>query len=435
MPNSVKRSLRNHHEVVEKVGDQVKADEPLFEVSTDKVDTQVPVAVAGVLTEIRGPGGDTIDVGSAVSPSSVTAPAPRLLLPPPRPSPEPAPAPAPAPEAPAPAAPAPAPAALLPLPVAAAPAPAPLRRTTTVCCRRSCAGSWPTTASIVARHRTAAVGITREDVLDFIDSALPQRRSGPGRCGAAVCGSSYAQLLLPPLRRAPVAARLRRRPGSVTLVELSKIRKLTPEHMIMSKATAPCLQCGQRIDFANVDKARGKVKGEWKAAEGFSLTYLPFISRAVIDALAAFPHLNASLSGDDLIVHDYVDLGIAVDIDFQGLSCRSCVSAEGKRLGAIAGDQRPRQPGEDQEDHARRDQRWHLHHHQQRLGRSVLTMAIINQPQVAILSTDAIVRKPVVVDLPDGTESIAIHRSAISRSTWDHRALRRRPSPPLPASR
>src|SRR5690606_7618906 len=82
--------------------------------------------------------------------------------------------------------------------------------------------------------------------------------------------------------------------------------------------------------------ARGRHKGDWKASEGFSLTYLPFISRAVVDDLADFPHLNASVSDSELVAHRYVDLGIAVDLDYQGLIVPVIRGAEGKRLGAIA---------------------------------------------------------------------------------------------------
>jgi len=161
-----------------------------------------------------------------------------------------------------------------------------------------------------------------------------------------------------------------------------------------------------------------------EAGEGFSLTYLPFISRAIIDALREFPHLNASIDGDNLIVHGYVDLGIAVDLDYTGLLVPVVRNADGKRIRAIA---------REISDLASRAHNRKLLPDEIQGGTftisnngsagSVLTMPIINQPQVAIMSTDAIVRKPVVVTSLDGSESIAIHPVGNLSMSWDHRAF------------
>src|SRR5690606_25111706 len=104
-----------------------------------------------------------------------------------------------------------------------------------------------------------------------------------------------------------------------TAIKLSKIRRLTGDHMVMSKATSPHAFSVVEVDYANVDVVRSDVKESFKQAEGFSLTYLPFITRAIVDGLAEYPHLNASVSGEELIIHNYVDLGIAVDLDYEGL--------------------------------------------------------------------------------------------------------------------
>ncbi|MEO8163221.1 MAG: 2-oxo acid dehydrogenase subunit E2, partial [Ilumatobacteraceae bacterium] len=205
---------------------------------------------------------------------------------------------------------------------------------------------------------------------------------------------------------------------------LSKIRRLTGAHMIASKNTSPHVLSVVEVDYANIDVVRNAVKSEWKAGEGFSLTYLPFIARAVIDALREFPNLNSSIDGDNLIVHNYVDLGIAVDLDYQGLLVPVVRSADTKRLRAIAREiydlsQRARSrkllPDEIQ------GGTFTLSNNGS--AGSVLTMAIINQPQVAIVSTDAIVRKPVVIQLADGSESITIHPVGNLAMTWDHRAF------------
>ncbi len=208
------------------------------------------------------------------------------------------------------------------------------------------------------------------------------------------------------------------------VIALSKIRRLTGSHMVASKSTAPHAFSVVEVDYANVDVARNAVKDSFKSAEGFSLTYLPFISRAIIDAIADYPHMNASIDGDTLVVHKYIDLGVAVDLDYQGLLVPVVRGAEGKRLRAIA---------REIYDLATRARNRKLSPDEISGGTftisnngsagSVLTMAIINQPQVAIMSTDAIVRKPVALRLPDGSESIAIHPVGNLAMSWDHRAF------------
>ena len=194
--------------------------------------------------------------------------------------------------------------------------------------------------------------------------------------------------------------------------------------MLTSKSTSPHAFSVVEVDYHNVDVTRGKVKKQWKDDEGFSLTYLPFISRAVVDALDEFPHLNASVGEGELVVHGYIDLGIAVDLDYEGLIVPVIRGAEGKRLGAIA---------KEIYDLAGRARTKKLMPDEISGGTftisnngsagSVLTFPIINQPQVAILSTDAIVRKPVVAELPDGTEAIVVHPVGNLAMAWDHRAF------------
>jgi len=439
------------------VGDTVAADEALFEVSTDKVDTEVPSPVSGVLTEIRVQEGDTVDVGtviavvgdadaaSAEAPAAAPAEAPAAGAPAEAPvvdapaTEAPLVAPAEAPPAPARAAPepAPAPAPAPPPPPAPAAAPAPP------------AGSSPETAqagdnrllSPVVRRLVNEHGldpdsisgsgpggrITRDDVLDHIDAtganrqapaATPAPVAAPASAPAAPAQTAPAAPASPPT--APPAAASERD----TAVPLSKIRRLTGDHMVMSKATSPHAFSVVEVDFANVDIVRGRVKDEWKATHGFSLTYLPFIARAVIDGLSEFPHLNASVGERDLIVHNFIDLGIAVDLDYDGLLAPVVRDAETKRLAAIAseisdlaGRARTRKLSPDEISGGT----FTLSNNGS--AGSVLTMPIINQPQVGIISTDAIVRKPVVTTGPDGGEAIAIHPVGNLAMSWDHRAF------------
>jgi 2-oxoglutarate dehydrogenase E2 component (dihydrolipoamide succinyltransferase) len=397
------------------VGDTVAEDEPLFEVSTDKVDTEVPSPVAGVLTEIRVPEGDTVAVGTviAVVGAAGSAPAP-AAAPAAAPAPAPLVAPAPAPVA----APTPAPAAA---PVVSAPAPvipplpaAPAASTEGLVLS-------PVVRKIIAENGLDAASIrgtglggriTREDALAAIGSS------------PAVATAAPAVAATPAAAPVPAAAPRVVAGARDEVVALSKIRQVTGAHMVASMGTSATAFSVVEVDFANVDATRGRVKEGFKADEGFGLTYLPFIARAVVDALVDFPHMNASMGDKELIVHRYVDLGIAVDLDYQGLIVPVIRDAEGKRLRAIS---------REINDLATRARSRRLGPDELAGGTftitnngsagSVLTMPIINQPQVAILSTDAIVKKPVVIEVPGYGESIAIHPVGNLAMAWDHRAF------------
>ena len=432
-----------------KVGDAVAADEPLFEVSTDKVDTEVPSPVAGTLTEIRVKEGDTVPVGTVIAVVGASTGA----------SVQPAPAPAPAPVA----QPAPAPAPVAqpaPAPVAQpAPAPAPVMQPAAASVATATRTAIPASVSnkllspvvrrLVSEHGidvNALVGtgpgsrITREDVLDFIDkngsapkvvAPAPVAHVAPATAPVALPAQAPVAHVAPATAAAPAAPRVAAPPAKFTaaseretVISLSKIRRLTASHMIMSQAVSAHAFSVVEVDYANVDATRSEVKDQFKQSEGFTLTYLPFIARAIVDALAEYPNLNASIEGDNLVVHNYVDLGIAVDLEFQGLLVPVVRSADGKRLRAIA---------REISDLATRARSRKLTPDEIQGGTftisnngsagSVLTMPIINQPQVAIMSTDAIVRKPVVARLSDGTESIAIHPVGNLAMSWDHRAF------------
>ncbi len=400
-----------------KVGDSVALDEPLFEVSTDKVDTEVPSPISGVLTEIRVAEGDTVPVGtviavvgdasSAPAPAASAAVVPSTLAssnvsapPPPSAS----------------------------VATEATPAPAPAPTPTPVPAATSSEGSTvlsPVVRKLIAENNLNAATITgtgpggritRDDVLAAISrggatSAAPATAAAPTSAPAA----SAPQRAAAP--KAVAGAR-------DEVVALSKIRQATGAHMVASKAISPHVLSVVEVDYANVDLTRLRVREEFKAQEGFSLTYLPFISRAVVDALADFPHMNASLADNELIVHRYIDLGIAVDLDYQGLLVPTVRDAEGKRLRALS---------REINDLATRARSHHLSPDDISNGTftianngsagSVLTMPVINQPQVAILSTDAISKKPVVIEVPGFSESIAIHPVGNLAMAWDHRAF------------
>ena len=421
-----------------KVGDTVSVDEPLFEVSTDKVDTEVPSPVAGVLTEILVPEGETVAVGTvigvvsdaalraplvpvvdSVSPTVVSAfdnsqlePEPVVQAPDATPVlsiPD------------------------VPMPDVSVPNVS-VPDTSMSRVNSSKLLLSPVVRRLVTEHSIDVYSIegtgpggrvTRGDILDHLDKIA--RRPVTADVAPEVLPAVLSSTAV---RSSPVTLSRPDEALDVTagvrddVVPLSKIRQLTGAHMTMSLGVSPHAFSVVEVDYANVDNTRAKTKEEFKRAEGFSLTYLPFISRAVVDALAEFPHMNASVSGTNLIVHRYVDLGVAVDVEGFGLLVPVVRGVEGKRLRAIA---------REISDLATRAKSRKLSPDEIQGGTftisnngsagSVLTMAIINQPQVAILSTDAIVRKPVVVNVPGGGESIGIHPVGRLAMSWDHRAF------------
>ena len=399
-----------------KVGDSVALDEPLFEVSTDKVDTEVPSPISGVLTEIRVAEGDTVPVGTVIAVVGDAGAAP---------------APAAAPAASAAvvtstlassnvsAPPPPSATVAAEAPPAPAPAPAPTPTPAATSSESSTVLS-PVVRKLIAENNLNAASIsgtgpggriTRDDVL----AAMSRGGTTGAPAAASAPTASTPQHAASP--KAIAGAR-------DEVVALSKIRQATAAHMVASKAISPHVLSVVEVDYANVDLTRLRVREDFKAQEGFSLTYLPFISRAVVDALADFPHMNASLGDNELIVHRYIDLGIAVDLDYQGLLVPTVRDAEGKRLRALS---------REINDLATRARSHHLSPDDISNGTftianngsagSVLTMPVINQPQVAILSTDAISKKPVVIEVPGFGESIAIHPVGNLAMAWDHRAF------------
>ena len=194
--------------------------------------------------------------------------------------------------------------------------------------------------------------------------------------------------------------------------------------MVRSKATSAHALVVIEVDYDNVDRVRQVEKGSFKEEEGVALTYLPFVSRAVVDAVREFPIVNSSVGEGELVIHHEVNLGYAVDLDFEGLMVPVVHGADGKRMRALA------REVADLADRARR----------KKLGPddiaggtftitnvgsygTLMTFPIVNQPQVGILSTDGVRKRPVVVELPDGSDAIVIHPVGNLALSWDHRAF------------
>jgi 2-oxoglutarate dehydrogenase E2 component (dihydrolipoamide succinyltransferase) len=272
--------------------------------------------------------------------------------------------------------------------------------------------------------------ITRADVLDFIDG----RRAG----GAPASAASAAAPVAPPAApvapiaaptataapTAPAASASAPTAGTDEIIPFTNIRRRTAEHMVRSKATSAHTLVVLEADYEQVERVRRAHGAQFRAEEGFALTYLPFVARATVEALHEWPHLNASVGDDSLIVHHQFNLGIAVDLDHNGLIVPVVKHAEELTLRGMA--RRIR----DLADRARTKK---LSADDISGGTfsitnagpfgTFLTSPIINQPQVAILSTDGVKRRPTVVVQDDGTEAIAIHSLGLLCLAWDHRAV------------
>ena len=393
-----------------KEGDSVEADEILLDVETDKVSMEIPAPKAGVLVSINVPAGETVDVGTVLAviqaegeeapadaagasagtstPTQDAAAAAQTEEPPAAPA---------APETPTTAAP----------PQAAAAAGRSDTQRLSPAVRRLVAEHDLDIAAITGTGRDGR--ITRRNVIEFIDAG-----------GAAQAAAQPAPTTSADAAPRPAAAAA---PLRSTRIQFNRIRKLTAEHMVKSKATSPHVLQAVEVDFAGVDRVRRAVRESWKARNGYSLTFLPFIAHAVCSALREFPNANATVGDNELILHGEVNLAIAIDLGADGLVAPVIKGAEKMsvpQLAASINDLAARA-------RANRLKPDDLSGGTYTLSNSgtfgtLITAPIINQPQVAILSTDGVRKKPVVVEHPDG-DSIAIRPVGILAQSFDHRAF------------
>ncbi len=297
-----------------KVGDAVRADEPLFDVETDKVTTEIPAQMDGIVSEILVETGIPVPVGT---------------------------------------------------------------------------------------------------VLAVIESA---------GAGAPATPPAAAKAIAPtPAPAAPPAAPTDA--GDTEHVPLNRIRRQTAEHMVRSIATSAHVVQAVEVDFHRVQEARNAAGGQWRTREGYSLTWLPFIARAVCEAIAEFPWVNASFEGDALNVHKRVHLGVAVDLDFKGLVVPVVRDAHRRDLPGLAREIN-RLVVAARGETLKPDDVSGATYTLSNSGSfgTFFTAAIISQPQVAILSTDGVRKKPVVVEGPQG-DVIAIRPVGVLAQSFDHRAF------------
>jgi 2-oxoglutarate dehydrogenase E2 component (dihydrolipoamide succinyltransferase) len=420
-------------------GDQIEVDEPLLEVSTDKVDTEIPSPVAGTVTKILVGEDETVAVGAELviiggQAQAASAPAAPVQQPAPA-APVQQPAPAAPVQQPAPAAPAQAPAATAPVaaPAPAAPTPAAPATTTPVATpapaapvvRANGASDASTYVTPLVRKLASdnnidltsvsgtGIGgrIRKQDVLDYAAAAKAAAAAPPASAPAATPAP------------APSATNVVVSPKRGTTEKMSRLRKVIAARMVESLQVSAQLTSVLEVDVTKIARLRDRAKRDFEIREGTKLSFLPFFALAAVEALKAHPTVNSSVDGDKIIYHGSENLGVAVDTDrgllvpviknagdlnIAGLSRKIADLAERTRTNKVSPDE---------------------------LGGGTFTLTntgsrgvlfdtpIINQPNVAILGTGAVVKRPVVVKDRDGGETIAIRSMVFLALSYDHRVV------------
>jgi 2-oxoglutarate dehydrogenase E2 component (dihydrolipoamide succinyltransferase) len=387
---------------LKKAGDRVERDEPLFEISTDKVDTEIPSPAAGTLAAVLVEEGKTVAINTVVAridEAGGAAAAPQA---------EPAPVAAPEPVAQAAAAPPP-PSEPEAVEVPAEEASGPLSPLVRRMAREN-------DIDLKQVRGSGAGGrITKQDLEAYL-----AKRAAPAPVPAAPAPVAAAPAPAPPPVTPPPSTPIPRAEAAKVRIEpMSVMRSRIAEHMLASRRTSAHVTTMHKVDMTRVAKIRARNKAEVQARYGFSLTYLPFITRAACEALRAFPLANASVEGTNIIFHNEINIGIAVALD-GGLIVPVIRNADQKNvLGlqhAIA-------------DLAARARSRQLKPDEVQGGTFSITnfgsygslwgTPIINQPQVAILGVGAVEKTPVVID----DDAIAIRSIALIGLTFDHRLI------------
>ncbi|MBL0173691.1 MAG: 2-oxo acid dehydrogenase subunit E2 [Ignavibacteria bacterium] len=389
---------------VKKAGDHVDKDESILEIATDKVDTEVPSPSAGILVELHAAEGETVDVGKVVavieSDAAVAVPVTGIQ----------------APEE-------------VAVPVAASPAPvarqtAPVASTAKPSHAASTAGGAQRFYSPVVMRLAAESGIgydelervqgtgsngrvSKSDLLAYLASR------GQGNATASAVKASAAS---------PAPVRVTAGSG-VSVVPMTNMQRLMAEHMVESKRISPHVALASDVDMTAVVRFRDRHADAFKAREGISLTFMPFVAEAVIRALKDFPLVNSSIDGGSVLVKNFVNLGIAVALEDGGLIVPVVKGADALNVVGLA---------RGIADVAGRARKKRLQPEEIQDGTFTITnfgvfgnvwgIPIINQPQVAILGVGSLQKKPVVIER-DGEDVIAIRSMMTLSLSFDHRIV------------
>ncbi|WP_327086111.1 2-oxoglutarate dehydrogenase, E2 component, dihydrolipoamide succinyltransferase [Nonomuraea sp. NBC_01738] len=439
---------------LKKEGERVEADEPLLEVSTDKVDTEIPSPSAGVLTKIVVAEDETVEVGAelaiidengqAGAPAAQEAPA---AQPEPAPAPAPSSIPQPAPAAQAPAAPA-QPAPVQPAPVQPAPAaPAPVQAAAPVAPAQPAAAPAPLPSTGDSPYVTPLVRklanehgvdldaisgtgvggrIRKQDVLEAAKSQREQAAPAPAAPAAAPAAAAPAAQAAP--AAAPVAAAPEAVAVDTTLrgrtEKMTRLRQTIAKRMVESLQTAAQLTSVVEVDVTKIARLRAKAKDDFFRREGVKLTFTPFFAMAAVEALKQHPKLNATINNEtnEVTYFDVENLGMAVDTE-RGLLAAVVKNAGDLNLAGLT---------RKITDVAERTRNNQVTPDELTGGTFTLTNTgsrgalfdtpILNQPQVGMLGTGAVVKRPVVIDTPEG-EVIAVRSMVYLALTYDHRLV------------
>jgi pyruvate dehydrogenase E2 component (dihydrolipoamide acetyltransferase) len=380
---------------LKKPGDTVQQDEPLFEISTDKVDAEIPSPVAGVLSEIKVPAGTTVQINTVVAVISGAGAAAAA-----------------APSAP-------------PAPAPVAQAVPELEADTADAEPGERVRSSPLVRKIAKENNldlrqvsgTGSAGrITKEDVLGYLAKGAPAApASKPAAPASAPAAAKPAAPPTPPV--APVAT------AGDELVPLTRMRSIIAQRMVDSKRTSAHVHTVFKIDMSRIVRIREKEKSKYEQRNGVKLTYMPFISRAVIATLRKMPIVNASMEGDAIRYHTHINLGVAVALDW-GLIVPVIRQAEDKSFLGIA---------RAIVDLAERARAKKLKPEEVASGTFTITnpgifgeqfgTPVINQPESAILGVGGLFKEPTVVTDESGSDSIAIRNIIRLTLGFDHRII------------
>ena len=371
------------------VGDEVKEDDPILEISTDKVDTEVPSPFTGEVTSLLVEEGETVEVGVSLleldgdsNSSSVSEEASNEAEPINEPIEE--------------------------VEEIVEVESSPVAKSTNL--KLSPVVRKLASENNVDLEQVTGTGsggrITRKDIDSFITS-----------------GSKTVQK---PKEVQSQQIEKKAQPAKTSSGEISRLRRRIAENMVMSKQTSAHVMTSVEVDYENVEILRSKHKKSFKEENGFSLTYLPFISLATIYALREYPVVNSSFDLDKNIhsFHSNINLGIAVDLNQEGLLVGTLREADSFSLKGLARkifdtSSKLREGSYDLDDVS--GSTFTISNNGS--FNSFLTSPIINQPNVAILSTESVKKRPVVIEAQDGTDSIAIRHTGMLSLTWDHRAF------------
>jgi pyruvate dehydrogenase E2 component (dihydrolipoamide acetyltransferase) len=401
---------------LKKVGDIVKRDEPIFEISTDKVDAEIPAPTSGILAEILVTEGQTVPVQTLVARLETDVSAGIGAV---------APAPAATPGASAAVSAPSAPASQRLAPVAASqvaqPAAAPaaghsnggnsfeerLRTKSSPLVRRMAAEHG---VEISALSGSGIAGrVTKKDLVDFLESGATTPVAAPASAGSAPRSVSHGPLPEPW--------------AGDTVEPMSKMRALISDHMVNSKHTSAHVNSFFEVDFTRIARIRAKHRAQFEKTTGEKLTYLPFIIKAVTDGLKAFPILNAAVRGNEIIYRKQVNIGIAVALDW-GLIVPVIKNADNLSLTGLTrtlNDLATRARSKKLDPREVQDGTFTITN--PGVFGSLMGTPIINQPQVAILCLGAIEKRPKVITGPDGEDTIAIRTCSYLALSFDHRII------------